>query len=76
MSESCETCRFWKEIPESRPWARSQYGEPHLGNCRKTAPTVNKGFPKTSPSNWCGEYAAKDAPEHDTDSLRARGWTV
>lgn len=66
--ETCSTCRFWHEDP---------------AQCRRYPPVVPAGgcpsretgstyWPRTSPGDWCGEWAAQTAgagfaPEPELD---------
>lgn len=52
--ERCGTCRFW--LLDLDPWPEHNKGS---GGCRRHAPTLtneSSGFPRTHPTEWCGEY--------------------
>jgi len=60
MSESpkqrqCESCRFWDD-----------YGNGETGECRRRAPRRGQHgdgcWPLTRPSDWCGQWEAKQPP--------------
>ena len=64
MSETCETCRFYKEI---KGWNGG------ICRCRSPIPTfVFDGstahyetyFPTIGPNDWCGEHQPKEQ-DHD-----------
>jgi hypothetical protein len=58
----CEHCRFWNEVELPADWGGSR-----IGDCRIHAPVVAataeedlSGFPRTKPSEWCGEFKPKE----------------
>lgn len=47
MTESCETCRFWKRDSNSPPW----------GDCRRRSPVAAAvRFPRSMIDDSCGEF--------------------
>ena len=60
MTERCETCRFWKHIPDKK----NPFDD--TGVCRRRAPeghTVSGigSFPVVGTHGWCGEWEAGSA---------------
>ena len=54
--EMCDTCRFARDVGESRPWLECRRGPPviRLPNSNAGAWPVVDGE-----RGWCGEWAAK-----------------
>lgn len=44
MTDSCETCRFWRVFTVSS------------GHCRRRAPACDFSWAETRKSDWCGEH--------------------
>jgi len=63
VSESCETCKFFKRDPE----CEFEITEDNEGICRRYPPTVfsnsvgeTQGLPVVCVDHWCGEYVKKE----------------
>lgn len=75
MSETCATCRFWRDLAD----------EPGLGHCRIRAPVAQvvmpddvphpgiAWWPATHPSDWCGEHQPREV-ETEQPKVREPGW--
>lgn len=64
-SQTCESCRFWQEIPDAI--------DRDAGLCRVDPPTmagdsVIGEWPQTAPEDWCGRHEPRD-----THPLRVHG---
>lgn len=73
MSETCETCRFWRA-------ASAQINDNRLrGRCLRNAPAPNPqsaGFwewPSTYDTAWCGEHQPRSV-EREQPKEREPGW--
>lgn len=62
MSESCENCRFWRQLGVSG-WCRRY--PPFLRNPTPefVEPEETDWFPYTESDDWCGEYVRKEERE-------------
>ena len=53
MTETCETCRFWRGKVSGRVYT--------MGPCVRFPPDGNNLRPRMPPQDWCGEYRRTDA---------------
>ena len=64
---SCRTCRYWQHTPHGDGVGR----EKDTGLCYRYPPTpladrfTRQGHPRTSPTDWCGEWRDIRADSRD-----------
>lgn len=57
MQNLCKTCRWWGEL---KIFVSDEYLTLEPGECRMRAPTKD-GWPRARSTDFCGEWANKDA---------------